>query len=60
MEGDILKPVAYIAFQIQIGKILSLAGIWTHDLHGTSLMHYQLSYPDWVQTLKPKLFQSNN
>ena len=26
-------------------KTLSLAVIWTHDLQGTKLMGYQLSYP---------------
>ena len=25
-----------------------VAGIWTHDLHGTSLKRYQLSCPDWM------------
>ena len=29
-------------------KTLSLAGIRTHDLCGTKLVHYQLSYPAWV------------
>ena len=29
-------------------KTLSLAGIRTHDLHGTKLVRYQLSYPAWV------------
>ena len=36
------ESITYIAIQIWIGKILSLAGIWTHNLHGTSLTRNQL------------------
>ena len=28
--------------------LLSLAGIWTHNLAGTSLMRYQLICPEWM------------
>ena len=38
--------------RIHIGIIYSnskiLAGIRTHDLHGTSLKRYQWSCPDWI------------
>ena len=28
--------------------------IWTLDLHGTSLMRYQLTYPDWIWNISLK------
>ena len=37
-----VEPVAEIAIQIQIGKILSPSGI------GSSLTRYQMSCPDWI------------
>ena len=43
-----VEPVAYIAIQIQIRKILFLAGIWTHNLRGSNLTCYQLSCPDYI------------
>ena len=45
----VYEPVAYIAIQIQIRKIISLAWIWTHNPYGTSLRRYQQSCPKWIQ-----------
>ena len=44
---DARAPTAKVVFKFEI-KSLSLAMIQTHDLHGTKLVRYQLSYPAWV------------
>ena len=40
-----------VTSNLSLEKTLSLAGIQTHNLRGTKLVCYQLSYPAWVKLL---------